>query len=725
MRIQHNIAALNSYRQLGGNNNAVSKNLEKLSSGYRINRAGDDAAGLAISEKMRAQIKGLETAQKNANDGISLVQTAEGALTEVHSMLNRMVELATQSANGTYDVETDRANLQKEVVSLKAEIDRIAESTNYNGIKLLDGSLGVTSGGEIVDGSKVSYLDGLDTETIAAKANKFGFDLAAGNPVTTGSLDVANGEVITITYSNGKGQNRTATLTNSTGATAKLEDLYSTADAEFRDLFTMTAGGITTKVAGAGQASISSITGASLGTVVSDPNASITGADAKTAFKLPTGSTTFTIGDKTFQTVTAGATAAKGNIEIKMVGANATANEIVNALKSAGITSASETLLDDGTTAAIQITDEKQMQVDAKGVAVSVDGNAGAIVASKATKNEFTITDKSGSGNQEKMTLNFIDKNGTAQSIEVSYNSVKATAASAAAETTAAAANTQQILNALAGNAEFNKNFELDGTTIKAKDAGSSGAKIAGFSTTDSTVVNGDSKINFTSVDGKDALKTLDMKEISAGTKVTVNGKTFEFVQDGKEAAKGNIAVTIDNSGGATGLNTNTKNLVNALKAEGINATYAGGSKIEFSNSGQTLGEEGKGLVLQVGDTSDDYQKVTVKVGSMSVKSLGIDSVDIGTQEGASAALDKIRAAINKVSSTRGDLGAIQNRLDHTINNLGVATENMTAAESRIRDTDMASEMMTFTKNNILTQAAQAMLAQANQIPQGVLQLLQ
>ncbi len=140
MRIQHNIAALNSYRNLTTNNNAVSKNLEKLSSGYKINRAGDDAAGLAISEKMRAQITGLETAQKNANDGISLVQTAEGALTEVHSMLNRMVELATQSANGTYDNDVDRANLQAEMDSLLDEIDRIAESTNFNGINLLDGS---------------------------------------------------------------------------------------------------------------------------------------------------------------------------------------------------------------------------------------------------------------------------------------------------------------------------------------------------------------------------------------------------------------------------------------------------------------------------------------------------------------------------------------------------------------------------------------------------------
>ena len=138
MRIQHNIPALSSHRNLTNNNSAVSKNLEKLSSGYRINRAGDDAAGLAISEKMRAQITGLQTAQKNAEDGVSLVQTAEGALTEVHSMLNRMVELATQSANGTYS-EANRKEMQKEIDALNAEIDRIGETSNFNGTKLFDG----------------------------------------------------------------------------------------------------------------------------------------------------------------------------------------------------------------------------------------------------------------------------------------------------------------------------------------------------------------------------------------------------------------------------------------------------------------------------------------------------------------------------------------------------------------------------------------------------------
>ncbi|MEH2953837.1 flagellin [Candidatus Merdisoma sp. JLR.KK011] len=147
MRIQHNITALNAHRNLTNNNSSVGKNLEKLSSGYKINRAGDDAAGLAISEKMRAQITGLETATKNAEDGVALVQTAEGALTEVHSMLNRMVALATQSANGTYS-STNRNEMQKEIEQLNDEINRISQSANFNGMTLFSGSL-VTNGGGI------------------------------------------------------------------------------------------------------------------------------------------------------------------------------------------------------------------------------------------------------------------------------------------------------------------------------------------------------------------------------------------------------------------------------------------------------------------------------------------------------------------------------------------------------------------------------------------------
>ena len=135
MRIQHNIMAMNAYRNYNTNTSALAKNLEKLSSGYKINRAGDDAAGLAISEKMRSQITGLTMATKNAKDGVSMVQTAEGALTEVHDMLNRMVELATQAANGTYD-ENDRASLQEEFNALRTEIDRIGSASNFNGTNM-------------------------------------------------------------------------------------------------------------------------------------------------------------------------------------------------------------------------------------------------------------------------------------------------------------------------------------------------------------------------------------------------------------------------------------------------------------------------------------------------------------------------------------------------------------------------------------------------------------
>ncbi|HNX65113.1 MAG TPA: flagellin protein, partial [Oscillospiraceae bacterium] len=141
MIINHNIPAMNAHRQLGINNSTISKSLEKLSSGLGINRAADNAAGLAISEKMRGQISGLGQASKNAQDGISLIQTAEGALNETHSILQRMRELAVQSSNGTYQDDVDRENIEKEVTALKSEIDRIATSTHFNGKQLLDGSL--------------------------------------------------------------------------------------------------------------------------------------------------------------------------------------------------------------------------------------------------------------------------------------------------------------------------------------------------------------------------------------------------------------------------------------------------------------------------------------------------------------------------------------------------------------------------------------------------------
>ena len=382
MVVRSNIMAVNAQRQLGMNNSQVGKALEKLSSGYRINRAGDDASGLAISEKMKAQIKGLDTASLNSQDGISLVQTAEGALTEVHNMLNRMTELATRSANGINE-DTNRGSLQKEVAKLQEEIDRISKGTNFNNLKLLDGS-----------------------QSYANTAQN------AGN---------ANGvQLLTV-----EGGNLSADAT----VAAKVDK---------------------------------------------DGTVTVTASDNKVKF-------TTTQSGKGFYSITADVSAE---------------------------------------------TDEK---LKAQWAGVSIN---------------FTV--------------------GPAQE-----------------------------------NGEYN---------------------------------------------------TTEMK-----------------VEVGKNDS----------------------------------------------------------LQLQIGDTADGYNQLKVSIGDMSSKGLGIDAVNISNQDGAAKAIDVIKNAIDRVSAQRASLGATQNRLEYTINNLDTASENLQSANSRIRDTDMAKMMMEYTKMNVLTQSAQAMLAQANQQPQSVLQLLQ
>lgn len=502
MRIQHNIAAQNSYRQLGGNNTALGKNLEKLSSGYKINRAGDDAAGLAISEKMRSQITGLKKAQDNANDGISLVQTGEGALTEVHSMLNRMVELADQSANGTFDNETDRANLQKEVSSLKSEIDRIADGTNFNGIKLLDGSMGGSGSTGVTSSSITNLTD-------------------------------ENGKAVTVSFS-GINEDDTVTFT-STGS----------------------ASGVT-----------------------------------KSLIDKDTNTYAYTVNlekDKEY-----------------------TQKDLDKIFESSGI----------------------KMSASSKGTLTTSAGG-------------FTASDSG-------------------------LSAVKAAAAKQA----------------------------------------TTGAGGSGTMKFESTIA------------GSRASDTVTVNYTAGGTEGTTfdktGGNTVLSLNSDKDYTEDEINRMLENVGSTVKLTSGDIAKDSTLNTVADTYTFETGGGI----AGKGAAGYGGSLTLQVGDTAQSFNKVSVKVGDMSSKSLGIASVDISTQDGAANSLQKINDAINSVSSTRGDLGAVQNRLEHTINNLGVTEENMTSAESRVRDTDMAKEMMQYTKNNILVQASQSMLAQANQLPQGVLQLL-
>ena len=575
MRIQHNVTALNSYRNLRGNNSALSKNLEKLSSGYRINRAGDDAAGLAVSEKMRAQIRGLETAEKNAQDGISLVQTAEGALTEVHSMLNRMVELATQSANGTYDNAVDRKNLQSEVASLKNEIDRISQASNYNGIKLLDGSMSNKAMNTKAPEVKGSSL--LLTEDIKAQAGeqtlKFAATTATNGPKEGGKF------AISINYKEGTGAEKVKTF--------EFDVVKNGTKLEFQDK--------DGNVMGEAAAVTGVVTDAELSKLAA--KAINQDADLKKIF-------------------TADGAAADMKLAAKEKG-----------LKGGEV-------------------------VGATAYATKADGSL-AIATDAYDKAEVKVVkDRVDAGHAYDFKGNIVfgdDEAGTTHGIR----------------------ETEDINKAI---------FEVNGEKFIFVNNGLTKDQW------DAVIKSGAHHVSVNAAAAAPADK--DIAEMA---------RKIEDVT-GLKATQGTVATGVFTAG-----------------------TAATDKMLKFDNAGKA---EDKSLTLQIGDTADAFNKMKVSIQAMDVKSLGIDGVDVSTQDGASVAVDKIKNAINSVSSTRGDLGALQNRLEHTINNLGVMTENITDAESRIRDTDMAKEMMAYTKNNILMQASQAMLAQANQIPQGVLQLL-
>ncbi len=512
MRIQHNISAINANRQLQINDSSISKNLKRLSSGYRINSAADDAAGLAISEKMRAQINGLDQAENNAEDGISLEQTAEGGLNETTTILQRMNTLATVSANGTYQDGTDRANLQKEVTALKSEIDRISSSTNFNKINLLDGSLGGDSGTKVV-----ATFSGEPTGAVTA-------------------ISDATPEVDTVTVS---------------GA------LSSTAGTKF--------------------------------------NATIDYLD--------------TDGKKQSVTV-----------------------QITNATAAADFAAA----------------------------------NAADAIASKLNENDnikdlFTVT-----GNNDG-TITF-----TAKTAGTSEGQVTAVSIKGATDTT------------YTGSVEV-------GQATKATDSYQT-LHTASFDSTN-----------------------------SSANSFTIDGQRFAFVKDESEAKNLDSDIAYVVTGGVPN-GAAAASMASLIEQKtGLSASVTG---TDINIYGKAKSTTSDSLVFQIGSDNTSEQRVSLSIGDMSSQGLGISSISVKTQDDALAAISVIGDAINQVSGTRADLGALQNRLEHTVNNLSTTSENLTSAESRIRDVDMSSEMVSLTKNEILEQAATSMLSQANSLPQNVLSLL-
>ncbi len=931
MRIQHNIMAMNAYRNLSKNNSGLSKNLEKLSSGFRINRAGDDAAGLAISEKMRAQIAGLDQAQKNAQSGINLVQTAEGALTEVHDMLNRMVTLTSQAANGTY-TEADRAKIQAEINSLTEEIDRIAENSNFNGTKLLDGSLedgdltemGVTFGtvsttngvtvGESADGAgtkgtftlDVTTLFGTD-DTITFKGQQEGGgDLiaAAGHTLTFGattsgttftgktleeqaqSIGTAlgmNGEILTnfdisvegtkVTLT-AKAEGETGATITSAEVTDKTVDPGATTfnasaaaatgnqyDGAWQGLFgtDATSGtGVNVEVGdklkfefeGPNAETLSvtlEVTQDMLGTdgTVKTLTANVAKALQEASFDQDPDTAIdetkilvkdlFTIAGNTLADGTADDTA-NGSIYVQAKNSNAgsglgnvtvTGDHIVTPKTiaptdktagagtsvAAGVTTmaAATNNFTDGDVVSLsgKLSDGSSFSIELKaGVDFEIGNDYDASVSnivtaltdtaseakvtlrdgttiaankifSTGTTNEFKV-ENANSGDL-KITSNKKGAAGTKgiagsiSTLEV-FTADKATASFtpeaavaqgkasssvtldkgieygaaikvgdtiyevvADARDTTSRDNTAVVIKDLANTSaeDIAKALEtaVSDNLAKVKDADGNAmysvSRDGATVTVETTDVGSDAKALEISTPYGDKVDTasfkLDSETVEEGAVMTINGQDYEFVKAGAAATKnGAIAVEIADFGKAT-----SKDLADAFAkvAKGILVT---GTAEDGTITVQSEAVDGviakpdisfqTGLTLQIG--ADAVETIDVSIDSMKAEDLGIKGLDVSDSKAANASLEKVKAAIEKVSVTRGNLGAIQNRLEHTINNLGVMEENIQDAEANIRDTDIADEMMAYTKNNILIQSAQAMLAQANQVPQGVLQLM-
>ena len=677
MRIQHNIMAMNAYRNYNNNTKALSGNLEKLSSGYKINRAGDDAAGLAISEKMRAQITGLDAAQKNVKDGISLVKTAEGAMQEIQDMLNRMDYLATQSANGTYDNEVDRANLQKEVDALKSEINRIADSANFNGIKLLDGSLAAEDNTTGISGTGQATADGVFTIVadgqlgVEPQAGEFEYDLSQL------SIDLRVEDDGTITAKSGRaGKTRAAGTSGTTPSTGGATGPGTTGS----------TGGTT----GSGN------TGAVSGSTVA-VSFSIGGLDIKLTAKevneilgenMERGKTYTISGDKM----------------------NKFVSKFADKLNDAMTTAAAGSAGAAPSTAAAG----KMGRAGNAATAVGAWGSGGKLAGSKVTvsdngKGVLTVKMDSAPtqpwGNID-MTLRF--SNGT------TGNGGEQFAPTVIKEPVD---NTQKRQYAEA-KLDLTKMDIKDGTTLK---IGNSTYTFAVGS--DSKFKSSSNVVDLTNVTatGDDLAKIAAnrLSEVAKNNKQFIVGSTTQGVVSLTER-EGGIDYTKNNLAGKDNKGTQGTNTANNGTSTNRDATvddWAG--LISFGQA-----TKAGGLTLQIGDTADSFNQMSVVVGDMHTKAMGIADIDISSQEGAADAIATIKDAINYVSGVRGDLGAVQNRLEHTGNNLSVMAENIQDAESTIRDTDVASEMMSYVKNNILVQSAQAMLAQANQVPQGVLQLL-
>ncbi len=731
MIVQHNLQAMNANRMLGLTTKTVAGTTEKLSSGYRINRAADDAAGLAISEKMRKQIRGLDKASQNAEDGISCVQTAEGALTEVQDMLQRMNELCVQAANGTNSI-SDRQYIQDELDQLISEIDRVAETTKFNETYLLKGDERSATKCSYITNYSVTYTENAITNAMPRNS----MDKKV-NYTGTNNIYISSVEVLSASPSNSIATDVIQTGDDVTNymLMSDLADNSTNALLNRNDYVAFISCELDSEIGAKGNATTDLYQDYMDGTIRANRTLFIFDTETDTTTRITEGTsmTEYLYDDNTVKdryrlvdvldgaqsmvqdsgTVAtgvgslSGTTATSGNLTVygDPVANHSVANVHYAVQRSDG--SYYEGIINYAQGDSIQLSDRGSVYGYAPSNTHVKDNGDGTVTLGNETAVEI---------------------GGSVYVISESNQTVST------ADTVTAIALDRQYADVQVQVADLiNGSYEIYGEYLDVSDPNRTSSSAAytplwyGI-TSDRVKAQFGLTGNFVWTDAFIEYDTSLQKLYNANGK-EVSGMALNQYFDENGNYKGGLyrtaqARAIDE----VFASEDSERYQNVLSILGNGATTIG--RYITQSSTQIRGD--LGLELHVGADSDRENKISMDISTLTSAGLGVDklaSFNIGivdeTGNNATDAIGVIGDALSKVSSQRAALGAIQNRLDHTIKNLDNVVENTTAAEAQIRDTDMAEEMVRHANANILQQAGQSMLAQANQSNQGVLTLLQ
>jgi flagellin len=680
--INTNIASLQAQNNLNTSANSLNTALQRLSSGLRINSAKDDAAGMAISSRMMGQINGMDQAARNANDAISLAQTAEGALSGISDNLQRLRTLSVQAANSTNSA-SDRASIQTEVASLVSEIGRVAGTTQFNGINLLDGSftkqafqVGANANqtiGVSVSGATTDKLGASQAAALTATNN--GQALVAGDMTINGVSIGGSTSVSDSASSTGNGASAIAkaaainAVSSQTGVTAK-------ADANVVGGAGMTPAAVT--------AGTISVNGISTGAISTTADATTSRAAVIAAINAISGQTGVVASDGGSSAAGVTLTAADGrNISMS----SATLTSATTGIS--GLTTATSTNYGTYTMTSSQA-------ITVTGNATNLQ-NAGVVAGSYATQTAYTSS-----------------TTGVAAAFAASDFNINGVAIGASLATADTASFVNGQFSAISKAAAINAISAQTGVTATANANTLNGASMTAAAATTGTIsINGVSTASITtSATDNTASRAAVITAINA-----ISGQTGVTASDGGTSAAGikltaadgrnitltstNLTATQTGITGLAGVGTNTYGTFTLSSAKSFTVTAGTTGASSASNGMVNQGTYGAGRSGQA-----------------------LNTIDVSTAAGANNAIIAIDNAIASVDSSRASLGAIQNRFASTVSTLQSTSVNLNAAKSRITDANFAAETANLTRGQILQQAGTAMLAQANSLPNGVLALL-